>query len=77
MKTSEQIIREYIMNPPMSPDNVEESTVFAASYSAQLAFLLSARQALLLFKSIDDEGVEGSIQEIIETLDRLIKEYSS
>lgn len=61
----------------MSPDNVEESTVFAASYSAQLAFLLSARQALLLFKSIDDEGVEGSIQEIIETLDRLIKEYSS
>jgi len=77
MKTPEQIIKKYIMNPPMSPDNVEESTVFAAGFSAQLAFLLSARQSLLLFKSIDDEGVEGSIQEIIETLDRLIKEYSS
>ena len=75
MKKSEQIIKQFIKNPPLSPDCVKESTLFASCYSAQLALLLSAKQTFLLLQAIDDEANELDIKVIIKSIDALIKEY--
>lgn len=75
MKTSEQIIKDYIQNPPIAPDDTKESTIFASAYSAQLAFLISAKEIMKLLQAIDDEGNEGEIFSIIESLESMIKKY--
>jgi len=75
MKKSEEIIKQYIKNPPLAPDCVEESTLIASCYSAQLALLLSAKQTFLLLQAIDDEANAWEIKVIIKSIDALIKEY--
>ena len=75
MKTSEQIIKDYIQNPPIAPNDINESTLFASAYSAQLAFLISAKELMKLAQSINDEGNEWEIGEIIESIEVMIKQY--
>ena len=75
MKTPEQIIKDCIQNPPIAPNDINESTLFASAYSAQLAFLISAKELMKLAQSISDEGNEWEIGEIIESIEVMIKQY--